>query len=126
MPGPGASVPRDGSGYPAPRRTAAIVELGGVHEECVPALAHLLRLHAVEPTIYLNRRIRDGRPGFKGRFPELDAQTRWINLKNRGARKRFFDRLNGEDRPDLLVLNTRSSSPATRSRPSAGRALLSA
>ena len=99
MPGPGETA------YPTPTRTAAIVEFGGVHEECVPALAHLLRLHAIEPTVYLNQRIKDGRPGFRTRFPELGEQVRFVDLGGQKARRRFFARL-AESAPDLLVANT--------------------
>ena len=88
--------------YPEPRRKAAIVELTGVHEECVPALAHLLRLNAVEPTIYLNRRIKAGRPGFRGRFPELAGRVHFTRFAGR-ARDFLADL---EVDTDLLVVNT--------------------
>ncbi len=101
MPDPGA-VP---AVYPPARRKAAIVEFSSVHEECVPALAHLLRLNAIEPTIYLNKRIKEGRPGFRARFPELADRVRFRELDTIPGRKSFYRHLARTDN-DLLVINS--------------------
>lgn len=91
--------------YPEPRATAAIVQLEAVHEDGLPAMVHLLRLNGIEPTLFLNARIRENRAGLKHRFPELKERTRFVTIEGRPGWRRLRRRIEALD-PDLLVMNT--------------------
>jgi hypothetical protein len=93
------------SAYPAPRFSAAVVQLEAIHEECIPALVHLLRLNAVEPMVYLNDRILRYRPGLRARFPELKGRVKFVPVNHRNDWARLHRRIE-ESEPDLLVVNT--------------------
>lgn len=91
--------------YPSPTSRAAVVQLEAVHEECLPALVHLLRRNAVEPVVFLNARIRQLRPGLRPRFPELSDVITFVPVEARDDWTRLAQRVVGID-PDLVVLNT--------------------
>src|SRR5262249_31773564 len=91
--------------YPAPRRRAAVVQFEAVHEECVPALVHLLRLNAVDPVVFLNERIRTNRPGLKARFPDVADRIKFVDISRRQDWARVAAKVQRLD-PDLVVLNT--------------------
>jgi len=95
----------DDAGYPEPRHRAAVVQLEAVHEECIPALVHLLRLHAVEPRVFLSQRIRTNRPGLRQRFPELGDCIRFVPLEEPRDWSRLARRVRRYS-PDVVVLNT--------------------
>lgn len=91
--------------YPQPRYRAAIIQFEGGHSECVPAAAHFLRLHGIEPMVYLNERIRSTRPGFKARFPELAKSTRFVRVESASDWHQMARRVRRSG-ADLVVLNT--------------------
>lgn len=63
--------PAGGTDAERPALRAALLQFEAVHEECIPALVHGLRANGVEPTIYVNDRIRDARGDIGSLFPEI-------------------------------------------------------
>lgn len=94
-----------GEPYPPAQYRAAIMQMEAVHEECLPALVHLLRVNGVEPTIFLNERIKTLRPGLRARFPELGENVRFVPIDARADWTRLARRVGRLD-PDVVVFNT--------------------
>ena len=91
--------------YPPARLRAVVVQMEGVHEECVPALAHLLRMHGVEPKIYLPVRVQKNRPGFRKQFPDVAKSVEFVKIRRAGHWRMLMEELQAQE-PDLLVMNT--------------------
>lgn len=91
--------------YPPATYRAAIMQMEAVHEECLPALVHLLRVNGVEPTIFLNERIKTLRPGLRARFPHLGENVRFVPIEARSDWTRLARRVSRLD-PDVVVFNT--------------------
>jgi hypothetical protein len=97
--------------YPPARVRAVVVQTEAVHEECIPALVHLLRTNGVDPTIYLSDRIRQNRPGFRKHFPDVAGSVRFFRLRRATHWHDLMGQLH-EQEPDLLVMNTFGFEPA--------------
>lgn len=100
-----------GERYPRPRLRAAIVQMEGVHEDCIPALAHLLRANGVDPTVFLSRRIRRRRGNIARQFPALRGRMNYRGTTTRPQRDALLEELTDFD---LLVFNTFQAPGVTR------------
>jgi hypothetical protein len=81
------------------------VQVEPIHEDVIPPVVHLLRMHGAEPTIYLNEKIRTDRPGFKRRYPDLAPMTRFVPLDWRPEWHALARRIT-KSAPDLVLINT--------------------
>ena len=88
-----------GPAYPPPRHRAAVVQIEAVHEECLPALAHLLRLSGVEPTILLNDHIKTLRPGLRLDIPTVNSASRSTPLD--GSSSKMIDKRQADQPAEL-------------------------
>jgi len=95
----------DGTTYPPARFRAAVVQVEPIHEDVLPAVVHLLRLHGADVTVYLNELVRANRPGFKVRFPELGPLTRFVPMNSKADWRRLARKVTNAA-PDLMVMNT--------------------
>jgi hypothetical protein len=98
-------------GYPRPRLRAAIVQMEGVHEDCIPAMVHLLRANAVDPVVFLSRRIRRRRGNIARQFPALRGRMNYRGTTTRPQRDALLEELADFD---LLVFNTFQAPGVTR------------
>jgi FkbM family methyltransferase len=100
---------------------AAVVELQTVHEEVLPAVSSVLRACGVEPTLFLNDRIRRLRGDLFSTIAGFDIHVRYRHVRNRFDRWRLQSEV--EDF-DLVVVNTFQTDAAASWAIGTGRPIL--